>query len=69
MLVQTLDQVFRVCMVWVNSQGSFHISETLLEISPLIVQVRNVIQWFEEECSQASTLLEVVPCLLNVSFA
>ena len=52
-----------------QSKSRINIGKTLLEVSALVVQVCNVVEWFKQEGAESDCLLEIVFRLLNIAFA
>ena len=67
--LEVLKQLFRVCMLWEQSECLMHHSKTLLELSTFVVEVGQVEDGLEEVVGRLLRLLEVVLRLLNVCLA
>ncbi len=69
MLVQVLQQLLRIRMLWKNLQRLIRHLETLLELSLLEKKESRIVTRLEEESCDAGSLLKIAFSLVDVSLA
>jgi hypothetical protein len=68
-LLQVLEQLFRVSMLWEQFQRLLHVLVALLELALLVEQVSDVVGGLEQERAGLRRLLEVRPRLVYVTLS